>query len=84
MPTLNPFVKHAAVLRDHYGAAVRIRALVLHLYNAANPVDMGYLMRGIDAHHRSIVFELLHWYAEHGENDAVFMETARALVQEEK
>jgi hypothetical protein len=30
--TDNPFSKHADILRADYGAAVRIKALVLHLY----------------------------------------------------
>lgn len=77
--TENPFTKHADILRADYGAAIRIQGLVLHLFHGANPVDMGYLMRGTDARHRAVVFDMLHWYAEHGESDSAFMEAAERL-----
>lgn len=79
----NPFAKHADILRADYGAALRIRALVLHLFHSANPVDLPYLLRGTDAKHRAVVFDMLTWFAKHGCEDAELLKAARRLSGDE-
>lgn len=77
---MNPFDRYADILRADYGGAVKLQALVMHLFNPANPVDMGAVVR-LDSRHSIAAFEMLHWYAENGENDPIFMEVARDLVE---
>lgn len=78
----NPFEAYRREICGGYSTAYRLAALVKHLYNgAAHAVRLDNLLANADEHHSRIALELMAWYAEHGENCAVFMDLARHLVE---
>jgi len=75
----NPFAN--PILRGNYGAAYDLKRLAVHLFNGCATPDMAMIMRR-DSKHRALAFAMLEHYAEHGENDPVFLRVARALAEE--
>ncbi len=78
----DPFLKYGDMLRADYGEAIRLQALVLHLFNSTDwPVDLPCLLRSTDEQ-RNAARAMTDWYAEKGESDGVFMEVARRLARQ--
>lgn len=75
----SPFLRYRDVVLQEYDTALKLRALVLHLWNDGWPVRLGNLMANADARHKRIAFELIASYAEHGENDPHFMHLAEEI-----
>lgn len=70
-----------------HSTALRLQAVVLHLYNGAYwaslaPVRLDNLLANADAEHVEILIDLLRSYARHGENDADFLALGRELAEE--
>lgn len=73
---VSPFLRHRREILGSYTTAQRLAALTLHLWNSHNEADLPCLLRNADRRHKAIALELIASYAEHGENDPLFMHLA--------
>lgn len=83
--TTNPFTAYRSEICGRYSTALRLAALVKHLFNgSAHPVRLDNLLSNADEHHARIALELIAHYARYGENCADFMALARDLVERDQ
>jgi hypothetical protein len=75
---ISPFVEHEEIFFDGYKTAIKLRELVLHLYNKNFPCDLSFILNADDRHY-SIFLELVNSYKMFGENDSEFLEVAERI-----
>ncbi len=80
--SVNPFVRYRREILGYYSTAQRLASLVLHLYNSNEwTLDITTLLANADEQHTRIALACMAWYAQHGENDQVFMELVREILR---
>lgn len=81
-PDVSPFLRYRDIIRGHYGTAMWLSDLVLHLWNSRDHEVYLNRIQGFDPRHRDIALELIAHYAQHGENDVEFMKLAREIADD--
>jgi len=81
----SPFLTYRKILLlEKYSAAVKLRRVVLSLFNGqGRPFPLSDIS-GFDDEHFSIFIELLNSYKRYGERDKVFMQLASEIIDDER
>lgn len=75
----NPFITHRKVVFQHYGAACKLRGMILSLWNGrAHPFPL-HVIGGLDSMHFDVAISFLKHYHRYGENDRPFMDLAAEI-----
>lgn len=83
--TESPFHRHRALLLQHdYSAAQALQSFVLSCWNGNTWQFRGDSLTNLDPEHRRAFLEMAQSYAIHGENDPVFMEVCRAMIEQRR
>lgn len=80
---MNPFEKHRDKVLGQYSTAKWLREVVLSLYSGGYPATLTRISNA-DDNHRKAFFEMVEYYAQHGENDAAFMSLAQECIEMRK
>lgn len=81
----SPFHRHRKILLHHdYSGAQTLQSFALSCWNGNTWQFRGDRLTSLDQKHLTIFLELAQQYSRHGENDPVFMEVCREMIEKRR